>query len=222
MGQQGGGVSDASSNTNNKAPMTPVRVVIVKGAAEVTIKVSDQGGGIPRSTMTRIFTFTHSTARQEYEGNTDFATVEAGIQHMRGFGLPLARIYARYFGGELTLKSMEGYGLDAYLYLPRLGDACENLPRRVIASPGEQVSLPSPATTTRTCNNNNKTKASSSSSSRAFSTLAKPSPPAVLLQSAWSATNQPCVMDTKELFDPTSWEEDKMRRVLKMLSARAL
>jgi len=56
----------------------------------------------------------------------------------------LARIYARYFGGELTLKSMEGYGLDAYLYLPRLGDACENLPKRVLFSPGEQVSLPSP------------------------------------------------------------------------------
>ena len=31
---------------------------------------------------------------------------------------------------------MEGYGLDAYLYLPVLGDACENLPREVNNSPG--------------------------------------------------------------------------------------
>ena len=30
----------------------------------------------------------------------------------------------------------EGYGVDAYLYLPILGDACENLPMRVIRSPG--------------------------------------------------------------------------------------
>ena len=109
----------------------------------MTIKVSDEGGGIPRSTMSRIFKFTHSTSQHEKETGTDFGTVEAGIQHLRGFGLPLARIYARYFGGELTLKSMEGYGLDAYLYLPRLGDACENLPKRVISSPGGQLSLPS-------------------------------------------------------------------------------
>lgn len=102
---------------NTAADIKPIKVVIVKGAAEVTIKVSDEGGGIPRSTMARIFKFTHSTSRQEYEGNTDFGTVEAGIRHMRGFGLPLARIYARYFGGELTLKSIEGFGLDAYLYV---------------------------------------------------------------------------------------------------------
>ena len=31
---------------------------------------------------------------------------------------------------------MEGYGVDAYLYLPVLGVACENLPQRVIHSPG--------------------------------------------------------------------------------------
>jgi hypothetical protein len=200
MGQGG----DAKS----KASMTPVRVVIVKGAAEVTIKVSDEGGGIPRSTMARIFKFTHSTSRQEYEGNTDFATVEAGIKHMRGFGLPLARIYARYFGGELTLKSMEGYGLDAYLYLPRLGDACENLPRRVIASPGEQVSLPS-------------VRASKAGgASRAFSSLAKQNQTlAVYLQSALSA-DEPWVMN--EQLDQTSWEEDKIQRVMEILSTRAL
>ena len=62
---------------------------------------------------------------------------------IRGFGLPLARIYARYFGGELTLKSTEGYGLDAYLHLPMLGTSCERLPLRVRDSPGALVSLPS-------------------------------------------------------------------------------
>lgn len=55
---------------------------------------------------------------------------------MSGFGLPLARIYARYFGGELTLLSLEGHGVDAYLYLPRLGYQCEKLPSLVKTSPG--------------------------------------------------------------------------------------
>ena len=112
----------------------PIRVVIVIGAEDVSIKVADRGGGVPRSTMQEIFKFAHSTKSK--------VDVPAGSDDIRGFGLPLCRIYARYFGGELTLKSMEGYGLDAYLYLPRLGDACENLPSTVKASPGGQISLP--------------------------------------------------------------------------------
>ncbi|KAI2496743.1 Mitochondrial branched-chain alpha-ketoacid dehydrogenase kinase [Fragilaria crotonensis] len=112
----------------------PIRVVIVIGAEDVSIKVADRGGGVPRSTMKEIFKFAHSTKSK--------SDVPAGSDDIRGFGLPLCRIYARYFGGELTLKSMEGYGLDAYLYLPRLGDACENLPPTVKASPGGQISLP--------------------------------------------------------------------------------
>ena len=76
------------------------------------------------------------------EQDTTFGVETSSGARLRGFGLPLAEIYARYFGGELTLKSTEGYGLDAYLHLPRLGDACENLPLRVRDSPAGGVSLP--------------------------------------------------------------------------------
>ena len=31
-------------------------------------------------------------------------------------------LFPRYFGGELTIMSMEGYGTDSFIYLPRLGD----------------------------------------------------------------------------------------------------
>ena len=44
-----------------------------------------------------------------------------------GYGLPISRSYARYFGGDLNLMSMEGYGTDAFLHLPRLGDRDEPL-----------------------------------------------------------------------------------------------
>ncbi|GFR41707.1 hypothetical protein Agub_g2457 [Astrephomene gubernaculifera] len=37
-----------------------------------------------------------------------------------GFGLPLSRVYARYFGGDLRLQTIPGYGVDAYLTLRRL------------------------------------------------------------------------------------------------------
>ena len=42
--------------------------------------------------------------------------------------LPLTRRYARYFGGDLNIMSMEGYGTDAFLHLSRLGNKDEPLP----------------------------------------------------------------------------------------------
>ena len=122
-----------------------VKVVIAKGAEDVTIKIADKGGGVPRSILDKMWTFAHSTASDEIvqskENDTSFETDEFSGGNIRGFGLPMARIYARYFGGELTLKSMEGYGVDAYLYLPVLGEACENLPKRVKRSPANHDSV---------------------------------------------------------------------------------
>lgn len=127
--------------SDRSKPIPPIIVVISKGEEDVTIKVADRGGGIPRSKMVNVWKFAHSTAGED-EFTSDFGVDATTGTKIRGFGLPLARIYARYLGGELTLKSMEGYGLDAYLHLPRLGDSCENLPLEVRFSPGELNSNP--------------------------------------------------------------------------------
>lgn len=42
--------------------------------------------------------------------------------------LPISRLYARYFGGDLAIISMEGYGTDAYIHVNRLGNVQEPLP----------------------------------------------------------------------------------------------
>ena len=44
-----------------------------------------------------------------------------------GFGLPIARVYARYFGGEIRIFPMDGYGTDTYIHLNRVG----NIPEQV-------------------------------------------------------------------------------------------
>lgn len=34
-----------------------------------------------------------------------------------GYGLPISRLYARYFHGDIILLSCEGYGTDTVIYL---------------------------------------------------------------------------------------------------------
>ena len=46
-----------------------------------------------------------------------------------GYGLPLSRLYARYFHGDLVISSYEGYGTDSIVYLKVLStEASELLP----------------------------------------------------------------------------------------------
>ncbi|CAI8612038.1 unnamed protein product [Vicia faba] len=107
----------------------PIRIIVADGLEDVTIKLSDEGGGIPRSGLPKIFTYLYSTARNPLDehadlGVADSVTTMAGY----GYGIPISRLYARYFGGDLQIISMEGYGTDAYLHLSRLGDSQEPLP----------------------------------------------------------------------------------------------
>lgn len=54
----------------------------------------------------------YSTAPKPQSTDTKITPI-AGF----GYGLPLARIYARYFQGNLTLASVENLGTTAYISL---------------------------------------------------------------------------------------------------------
>ncbi|ESW10556.1 hypothetical protein PHAVU_009G219900 [Phaseolus vulgaris] len=119
-------VQERFMDSDKVAP--PIRIIVADGIEDVTIKVSDEGGGIPRSGLPKIFTYLYSTARNPLDEHSDLGIGENVTMAGYGYGLPISRLYARYFGGDLQMISMEGYGTDAYLHLSRLGDSQEPLP----------------------------------------------------------------------------------------------
>lgn len=118
---------------NESGVLPPVRVIIADGVEDVTIKISDEGGGFRRSELSRVWSYLFTTAKLpakqllEIEDNCRALSNRPDPIAGFGYGLPLSRLYARYWGGELALASMEGYGTDAYLHLSKLGDRKERI-----------------------------------------------------------------------------------------------
>ncbi|KAK1539676.1 uncharacterized protein CCOS01_00990 [Colletotrichum costaricense] len=162
-------------NNNNKAkdadnnPPPPIEVTICEAQQHVIIRISDQGGGIPREELPYLWSFSkgpQSQRRLENLGRVPklAATMqelhvsdELGRADMKtpnnhshahthgnslasmtsrppdlrlGMGLPLSRVYAEYWAGSLELHSLEGYGVDAFLQISKLGNKNEQLTTR--------------------------------------------------------------------------------------------
>lgn len=93
----------------DKSEFPVTKVIIAKGNEDITIKISDEGGGIPRSAIPLVWTYMYTTVDTTPDldpefNKSDFKAPMAGF----GYGLPISRLYARYFGGDLKLISMEG------------------------------------------------------------------------------------------------------------------
>ncbi|XP_019384703.1 PREDICTED: pyruvate dehydrogenase kinase, isozyme 3 [Crocodylus porosus] len=101
-----------------------IKTLVTLGKEDLSIKISDQGGGVPLRKIDRLFNYMYSTAPRPSLEPTR-AVPLAGF----GYGLPISRLYARYFQGDLKLYSMEGVGTDAVIYLKALSsESFERLP----------------------------------------------------------------------------------------------
>eukprot|EP00088_Acartia_fossae_P012458 TRINITY_DN16423_c0_g1_i2.p1 TRINITY_DN16423_c0_g1~~TRINITY_DN16423_c0_g1_i2.p1 ORF type:complete len:452 (-),score=78.00 TRINITY_DN16423_c0_g1_i2:1181-2536(-) len=121
---------------NEESTIPFIRLRIYKTNEDITLKISDRGGGMSRRTKRKIFNYMYSTASNKvsYEG-IGGGSYGVGISastlpmHGLGYGLPLSRLYARYFRGDIKVASVDGFGTDVYVYLQRLSHmAQENLP----------------------------------------------------------------------------------------------
>ncbi|KAJ2540458.1 [Pyruvate dehydrogenase (acetyl-transferring)] kinase 2, mitochondrial, partial [Coemansia sp. RSA 1933] len=116
----------------------PICVTICSSHSDIIVRVSDQGGGIGPDVLPYIWSFTHPLkakrlhnfhAVHRMEARVDEADAVSPLMSF-GFGLPMSRVYARYWGGSVSVHSLPGHGVDAYIQLPRLGNVVENISAR--------------------------------------------------------------------------------------------
>lgn len=137
----------------NAARMAPIRVLVCSSANTCSIRISDEGGGIPVDHLGHVWSYLYTTAapvefpmtRESVDAPTDLRRLEMSAMPnistlhslaegdegqnllMRsplaglGCGLPLSRLYAQYFGGEVRLQTLPRFGTDVFVYLNRLG-----------------------------------------------------------------------------------------------------
>ena len=108
----------------NETPPVEVTVCDSEGLEDVSVKISDQGAGIPREAMEKVMSYMYTTAKVSQFELMDSDNTAAHAHKKTplagfGYGLPISRLYAQHFDGDLRLVSMEGHGTDAYLHLGR-------------------------------------------------------------------------------------------------------
>eukprot|EP00056_Hartaetosiga_gracilis_P003339 m.62894 g.62894 ORF g.62894 m.62894 type:complete len:229 (+) comp11420_c0_seq2:835-1521(+) len=109
--------------------LPPVKIVIVHADKDLTIKISDQGGGIPFVDVPKLFSYFYTTATTPTVDEVHMSDMNNAPMAGFGFGLPVSRLYARYFGGDLRLISINSYGTDAFVFLQAVAEnATEVLP----------------------------------------------------------------------------------------------
>ncbi|KAL8997735.1 MAG: hypothetical protein Q9169_003064 [Polycauliona sp. 2 TL-2023] len=143
----------------------PVEVLICEAPQHVIIRISDQGGGIPKDVLPNLWSFgkgprSHihlenlvrvpkmaatmqelkpsTTSHQGKAPNMDDSLRHGSLSSLTyrppdlrlGMGLPMSRVYAEYWAGSLELHSLEGYGVDAFLTISKLGNKNEQLTTR--------------------------------------------------------------------------------------------
>ncbi|KAH6868711.1 branched-chain alpha-ketoacid dehydrogenase [Alternaria rosae] len=129
--------------TGNSSPTSPPsdsNILPLKHSTPgVTIRIRDRGGGISPDNLSHIWdysftTFNDAQANSTLSGGSNSATgMDAlnafsgaggdGVNSLAGlgYGLPLGRAYAEYFGGGIAVQSLWGWGTDVYLSLRGVG-----------------------------------------------------------------------------------------------------
>ncbi|KAJ5573762.1 uncharacterized protein N7459_008189 [Penicillium hispanicum] len=142
---------------DSSRPPPPIEVLVCETPQHVIMRISDQGGGIPQEILPYLWSFSKGPRTQVrlenlgqvpamaatmqelkvserkheafHEGSLDSLTSRPPDLRL-GMGLPMSRVYAEYWAGSLELHSLEGYGVDAFLQISKLGNKNEQVTTR--------------------------------------------------------------------------------------------
>ena len=85
-------------------PWSPLRLVVAEGGEDITIKVSDEGGGIARSGLPNIWTYLYSTAKSPVEMS------QVGQGRVRGQAVPWVGVRGTGLGMYHRTSPWSGLG----------------------------------------------------------------------------------------------------------------
>ncbi|EWZ46949.1 branched-chain alpha-ketoacid dehydrogenase kinase [Fusarium oxysporum f. sp. albedinis] len=126
--------SDLPSKDSRNATNNDAIVPLDDNAPGVTIRIRDRGGGIPPEVSPNIWSYSFTTFSDDMDdfpgdgnggdGLSAISTASTGGSSIAGlgYGLPLSRAYAEYFGGGIAVQSLYGWGTDVYLRLKGVGN----------------------------------------------------------------------------------------------------
>eukprot|EP00667_Euglena_gracilis_P009677 EG_transcript_9824 len=112
---------------SNTAPSISVVVADGPRCNHLSVRVEDHGHGLPRSQLPTLWSYLHQEAKPLW-GDT------ASI-----YGLPLARHTAEYFGGQLTVVSLEGRGTSWYVHLRKMTEKSDQLEQLPTGGPKDKL-----------------------------------------------------------------------------------
>ncbi|KNC73670.1 hypothetical protein SARC_13771 [Sphaeroforma arctica JP610] len=115
------------TNAFSTESLPPVEISVCKSDSDFFIRIRDHGGGISKAIYTRVMEYSFTTAKDyqtelESGGLSLTSQNPAGPMAGLGFGLPMTRVYAEYFGGSMDMYTMDKYGTDVFLRLRHFDD----------------------------------------------------------------------------------------------------
>ncbi|KAI9737825.1 MAG: hypothetical protein M1834_009194 [Cirrosporium novae-zelandiae] len=123
----------ASNSTSSSLKSPGIIQGLETSAPGMTIRIRDRGGGISPENLSNIWSYNFTTFGDDdvldlsCNGSNDGLNMLSGAGGYSssiaglGYGLPLSRAYAEYFGGGIAIQSLWGWGTDVYLHLRGIG-----------------------------------------------------------------------------------------------------
>ncbi|KAK3056797.1 hypothetical protein LTR09_002590 [Extremus antarcticus] len=131
-----GAVDLAASSSHKPTSSTSPNIrPLPSSTPGVTIRIRDRGGGIDPANLAKLWEYGFTTFNEDEihdktsgggGGMAGLDVISAGAGAGSelaglGYGLPLGRAYAEYFGGGIAVQSLWGWGTDVYLGLRGVG-----------------------------------------------------------------------------------------------------